>query len=50
MQAIQILHDDVAAYPIWDSVYAYTMRKGIDFTPIQHRLPALRIDHVSMSK
>jgi peptide/nickel transport system substrate-binding protein len=50
MQAIQILHDDVAAYPIWDSVYAYTMRKGIDFTPVQHRLPALRIDHVSMSK
>jgi peptide/nickel transport system substrate-binding protein len=48
MKGVQILHDEVAAVPIWDSVYVDTMRKGVNFTPIAHRLPALRLADVTV--
>jgi peptide/nickel transport system substrate-binding protein len=47
-EAVKFLHDDVAAIPIWDSVYVFTMKKNIDFTPIQHRLPSLRLADVTV--
>jgi peptide/nickel transport system substrate-binding protein len=49
MDGVRVLHEQVAAIPVWDTVYEYTMKKGVNFTPIKHRLVSLRLADVTVN-
>jgi peptide/nickel transport system substrate-binding protein len=48
MQAVQLLHDKVAAVPIWDGVYTFTMSKRVQYAATQHRLPSLKLADITL--
>jgi peptide/nickel transport system substrate-binding protein len=46
-KAVRILHDDVGVIPLWNSVYVYAAKAGLQYRVIQHRLPALRLADIT---
>ncbi|HVV95476.1 MAG TPA: ABC transporter substrate-binding protein [Hyphomicrobiales bacterium] len=49
-QAVRILHDDVGVVPLWNSVYVYASDKSLHYKVVEHRLPALRLADITMTK
>ncbi len=46
---VDFLYDQVAVIKLWDSVSVYTMKKGIDYTPIAHRMPFMLLKNVTIA-
>lgn len=46
---VDFLYDQVAVVKLWDSVSVYTMKKGIDYVPIAHRMPFMLLKNVTIA-
>jgi len=46
---VDFLYDQVAVVKLWDSVSVYAMKKGIDYTPIAHRMPFMLLKNVTIA-
>jgi peptide/nickel transport system substrate-binding protein len=47
-RTVDFLYDQVAVVKLWDSVSVYAMKKGIDYTPIAHRMPFMLLKNVTI--
>ena len=45
---VDYLYDQVAVIKLWDSVSIYAMKKGVDYTPIAHRMPFMLLKNVTV--
>ena len=45
---VDFLYDQVAVIKLWDSVSIYAMKKGVDYTPIAHRMPFMLLKNVTV--
>ncbi len=46
---VDFLYNQVAVIKLWDSVSVYAMKKGVDYTPIAHRMPFMLLKNVSIA-
>lgn len=45
---VDYLYNQVAVIKLWDSVSVYAMKKGVDYTPIAHRMPFMLLKNVTV--
>ncbi|MGH6982064.1 MAG: ABC transporter substrate-binding protein, partial [Stellaceae bacterium] len=45
---VDFLYHQVAVIKLWDSISVYAMRKGVDYTPIAHRMPFMLLKNVTV--
>ncbi|HXE17476.1 MAG TPA: ABC transporter substrate-binding protein [Stellaceae bacterium] len=45
---VDYLYNEVAVVKLWDSVSVYAMKKGVDYTPIAHRMPFMLLANVTV--
>jgi peptide/nickel transport system substrate-binding protein len=48
-RTVDFLYNQVAVIKLWDSVSVYAMKKGIDYTPIAHRMPFMLLKNVTVA-